>query len=113
MENRNYFTERDVERLETQAVQIRQDIISMIHSAKAGHPGGSLSAVEMVTALYFHVMNIKPEEPQWADRDRFILQRPLLPGAVRIAGAPGILRPRTPEHPASVSLHSPGAPGYE
>lgn len=61
MENRNYFTERDVERLETQAVQIRQDIISMIHSAKAGHPGGSLSAVEMVTALYFHVMNIKPE----------------------------------------------------
>ena len=75
MENRNYFTERDVERLETQAVQIRQDIISMIHSAKAGHPGGSLSAVEMVTALYFHVMNIKPEEPQWADRDRFILSK--------------------------------------
>ena len=72
MENRNYFTERDVERLETQAVQIRQDIISMIHSAKAGHPGGSLSAVEMVTALYFHVMNIKP---QWADRDRFILSK--------------------------------------
>ena len=75
MENRNYFTERDVERLETQAVQIRQDIISMIHSVKAGHPGGSLSAVEMVTALYFHVMNIKPEEPQWADRDRFILSK--------------------------------------
>ena len=75
MENRNYFTERDVERLETQAVQIRQDIISMIHSAKAGHPGGSLSAVEMVTALYFHVMNIKPEETQWADRDRFILSK--------------------------------------
>lgn len=72
MENRNYFTERDVERLETQAVQIR---LSMIHSAKAGHPGGSLSAVEMVTALYFHVMNIKPEEPQWADRDRFILSK--------------------------------------
>ena len=38
-------------------------------------PGGSLSAVEMVTALYFHVMNIKPEEPQWADRDRFILSK--------------------------------------
>ena len=75
MENRNYFTERDVERLETQAVQIRQDIISMIHSAKAGHPGGSLSAVEMMTALYFHVMNIKPQEPQWADRDRFILSK--------------------------------------
>ena len=47
MVNHNYFTQRDVERLEEQAVQIRQDIISMIHAAKAGHPGGSLSAVEM------------------------------------------------------------------
>lgn len=47
-----YFTQKDVERLEQQAVQIRQDIVSMIHAAKAGHPGGSLSAVEMVTALW-------------------------------------------------------------
>ena len=57
--NRSYFTQRDVERLERQAVQIREDIISMIHAAGAGHPGGSLSAVEMVTAHYFHVMNIR------------------------------------------------------
>lgn len=64
-----------MERLEKQAVQIRQDIISMIHAAKAGHPGGSLSAVEMVTALYFHVMNIDPENPAWKDRDRFILSK--------------------------------------
>ena len=70
-----YFTEKDVERLEKQAVQIRQDIVSMIHAAKAGHPGGSLSAVEMVTALYFHVMNIDPQNPKWADRDRFILSK--------------------------------------
>lgn len=75
MENHNYFTERDVERLKKQAVQIRQDIISMIHTAKAGHPGGSLSAVEMVTALYFHVLNIDPQNPGWADRDRFILSK--------------------------------------
>ena len=73
--NHNYFTQRDVERLEEQAVQIRQDIISMIHAAKAGHPGGSLSAVEMVTALYFHVMNIDPQNPRWEDRDRFILSK--------------------------------------
>ena len=66
MVNHNYFTQRDVERLEEQAVQIRQDIISMIHAAKAGHPGGSLSAVEMVTALYFHVLNIDPQNPRWA-----------------------------------------------
>ena len=75
MVNHNYFTQRDVERLEEQAVQIRQDIISMIHAAKAGHPGGSLSAVEMVTALYFHVLNIDPQNPRWADRDRFILSK--------------------------------------
>ena len=73
--NHNYFTQRDVERLEKQAVQIREDIISMIHAAKAGHPGGSLSAVEMVTALYFHVMNIDPQNPRWEDRDRFILSK--------------------------------------
>ena len=70
-----YFTEKDVERLEKQAVQLRQDIVSMIHAAKAGHPGGSLSAVEMVTALYFHVMNLDPQNPKWADRDRFILSK--------------------------------------
>ena len=70
-----YFTEKDVERLEKQAVQRRQDIVSMIHAAKAGHPGGSLSAVEMVTALYFHVMKLDPQNPKWADRDRFILSK--------------------------------------
>ena len=47
----------------------------MIHAAKAGHPGGSLSAVEMVTALYFHVMKLDPQNPKWADRDRFILSK--------------------------------------
>ena len=70
-----YFTEKDVERLEKQAVQLRQDIVSMIHAAKAGHPGGSLSAVEMVTALYFHVMNLDPQNPKWENRDRFILSK--------------------------------------
>lgn len=69
------FTEQDIQRLEEQALQLRQDIISMIHTAKAGHPGGSLSAVEMVTALYFHVLNIDPENPQMPDRDRFILSK--------------------------------------
>lgn len=70
-----YFTDRDVARLEQQASQLRQDIVTMIHAARAGHPGGSLSAVEMVTALYFHVMNIDPTQPHWADRDRFILSK--------------------------------------
>ena len=73
--NRFTFTEKDVRRLEAQAVQIRQDILNMIHTAKAGHPGGSLSAVEMVTALYFHVLNIDPQNPRWPDRDRFVLSK--------------------------------------
>ena len=61
--------------LEQKAAQIRQDIIRMVHKAGAGHPGGSLSAVEMITALYFHIMNIDPANPRWPDRDRFILSK--------------------------------------
>lgn len=53
-----YFTEKDVERLEEQAVQLRRDIVEMIHAAKAGHPGGSLSAVDMITALYLSLIHI-------------------------------------------------------
>ncbi len=70
-----YFTEKDVERLEEQAVQLRRDIVEMVHAAKAGHPGGSLSAVDMITALYFHVMRIDPQNPRWEDRDRFVLSK--------------------------------------
>ena len=70
-----YFTEKDVERLEEQAVQLRRDIVEMIHAAKAGHPGGSLSAVDMITALYFHIMRIDPQNPRWEDRDRFVLSK--------------------------------------
>lgn len=54
---------------------IRKDIIEMIYGANSGHPGGSLSATELVTVLYFHVMNHDPKNPDWADRDRFILSK--------------------------------------
>lgn len=83
-----YFTEKDVERLEEQAVQLRRDIVEMIHAAKAGHPGGSLSAVDMITALYFHVMRIDPQNPRWEDRDRFVLSkgRPALYAALARRG---------------------------
>ena len=73
--NRNYFTQKDIEYLKRQAIVLRKDILEMIHMAKAGHPGGSLSAVEMVTALYFHVLNIDPQNPDRPDRDRFILSK--------------------------------------
>jgi transketolase len=61
--------------LETKAQLIRGDIIRMLAEAGSGHPGGSLSSVEIVTALYFNVLRIKPEEPGWPDRDRFILSK--------------------------------------
>lgn len=69
------YNERDIRRLEETAKQLRSDILKMIAAAGSGHPGGSLSAVDMITALYFHVMNIDPERPDWPDRDRFILSK--------------------------------------
>lgn len=61
--------------LKSKANKIRKDIVRMITEAKSGHPGGSLSAVDVVTALYFKVMRHKPENPKWEDRDRFILSK--------------------------------------
>ena len=64
-----------VEELEKMAVVIRCDIIDMICTAAAGHPGGSLSAADVVTALYFRIMRLDPQNPDWPDRDRFILSK--------------------------------------
>lgn len=61
--------------LKSKANKIRKDIVRMITEAKSGHPGGSLSAVDVVTALYFKVMRHNPENPKWEDRDRFILSK--------------------------------------
>jgi len=64
-----------VEELEQMAATIRCDIIEMICTAAAGHPGGSLSATDVVTALYFRMMRVDPQKPDWPDRDRFILSK--------------------------------------
>ena len=64
-----------VEQLERQARVIRRHIIRMIHAAQSGHPGGSLSATDIVTALYFHFMRVDPGNPHWPERDRFILSK--------------------------------------
>lgn len=61
--------------LAAKACVIRQDIIRMLAEAKSGHPGGSLSAADIVTVLYFHEMKIDPENPKWPDRDRFVLSK--------------------------------------
>ena len=57
------------------ANEIRKGIVSSVHSAKAGHPGGSLSAADIFTYLYFEELNIAPTEPKKADRDRFVLSK--------------------------------------
>jgi transketolase len=57
------------------AKQLRRDVITMIATAGSGHPGGSLSAADIVTALYFKVMRHDPKNPQWPDRDRFVLSK--------------------------------------
>jgi len=64
-----------IRELEAKAKTIRKDIIKMLAEAGSGHPGGSLSSVEIVTALYFKVLRLKPEEPLWQDRDRFVLSK--------------------------------------
>jgi transketolase len=57
------------------ANEVRKDIVTAVHAAKAGHPGGSLSAADVFTYLYFEEMNIDPKDPQKADRDRFVLSK--------------------------------------
>lgn len=65
----------DVAELQGIAQQVRREIVEMITHAKSGHPGGSLSAVEIVVTLFFDVMHHDPQNPQWPDRDRFILSK--------------------------------------
>lgn len=61
--------------LEQTANEIRKGIVTAVHSAKSGHPGGSLSAADLFTYLYFEEMNIDPKDPDKADRDRFVLSK--------------------------------------
>jgi transketolase len=65
----------DIRYLTEMARRIRRDVVTMIHRAGDGHPGPALSAVDIVTALYFKVMRVDPADPQWPGRDRFILSK--------------------------------------
>ena len=66
---------KSIEEMQEIAKRVRRDIVTMITAAKSGHPGGSLSAVELVVELYFNTMRIDPANPKWPDRDRFILSK--------------------------------------
>ena len=61
--------------LEELARKCRVEIVKMVHRAQAGHPGGSLSEIDLISALYANYMRINPDEPNWDDRDRFILSK--------------------------------------
>ena len=65
----------DVIELKKIANEVRKGIVTSVHSAKAGHPGGSLSAADVFTYLYFEEMNIDPADPKKADRDRIVLSK--------------------------------------
>jgi transketolase len=78
-EERNYNLNKGdtMNNLELQktANEIRKGIVTAVHSAKSGHPGGSLSAADIFTYLYFEEMNIDPKNPKWEDRDRMVLSK--------------------------------------
>ncbi len=65
----------NVNELEEKAKTIRRHVINMIYEAGSGHHGGSLSCVDILTALYFHTMRHNPKEPEWTARDRFVLSK--------------------------------------
>ena len=61
--------------LESLSQKLRMEILKMIYGAQSGHPGGSLSAIDLMTTLYFKIMKHDPKNPEWPDRDRFILSK--------------------------------------
>lgn len=67
--------QEEIQELQSKSRTIRRHIIEMTAQAGSGHPGGSLSGADILTALYFHVMNVDPQNPRWEDRDRFVLSK--------------------------------------
>lgn len=64
-----------IKELESIALDLRVDILEMLHEARSGHPGGSLSSVELVVALYFHELRYRVGQPDWSARDRFLISK--------------------------------------
>ena len=84
------FSPSPVERLPAIAKEIRKEVIRMLEKSGSGHPGGSLSAAEIVTALFFHAMKHDPKNPAWEERDRFVLSKghgcPVVYAAMALSG---------------------------
>ncbi len=69
------YNDQTIKMLETKANLIRRHVIKMTFAAQSGHPGGSLSYADIFAALYFKIMNHRPKDPQWEDRDRLVLSK--------------------------------------
>ncbi|MCB1743725.1 MAG: transketolase [Gammaproteobacteria bacterium] len=67
--------EATLDGLRSQALQVRRNLWRALHAAGSGHVGGSSSAADLLAALYFHHLNVRPQEPHWPDRDRFVLSK--------------------------------------
>lgn len=82
--------EISIDELKEQAKTLRKTALTMIYKAQSGHPGGSMSAADIITALYFREMRINPDNPRWPDRDRFVLSKghvcPILYAALGLKG---------------------------
>ena len=64
-----------VKELQNKCVDLKKHVVDMIYKAQSGHPGGSLSVAEFVTACYWHEMDVDPQNPRWEDRDRFVMSK--------------------------------------
>ncbi len=85
-----YHSDELVSSLTSKAAELRHTVVDMIYCAQSGHPGGSLSAADLIAALVFHKLRIDPAHPQWPERDRFILSKghaaPMLYAALALRG---------------------------
>jgi transketolase len=75
-------SEAVISRLDNEALKIRRNVWRAFYSAGSGHIGGSSSAADILAALYFHYLKVRPDEPDWADRDRFVLSKGHANGAL-------------------------------
>ena len=69
------MNQQQLRELQRKSLELRKKVVTMVFEAQSGHPGGSLSVADFVTACYFHEMNVNPAAPDWPDRDRFILSK--------------------------------------
>ena len=100
-----------IKELKNTATQMRMKVIDMIYKAQSGHPGGSLSAADFVTACYFKYMNIDPKDPRWPDRDRMVLSKGhVCPIQYACLASVGFFPESAARHPAQGGLDASGPP---